>query len=189
VWRDAGLDPPRLAINVSGRQLDEEGFVDDLVAALATAGRPRPRQELEITESLILNEKRISKSMLHRLAGAGIEWSLDDFGTGYSSLTYLTKFPIANLKIDRSFVNRIPGDANSEAIVRAVLGMAGGLGMEVVIEGIETSRQAKALVAMGGRVGQGYLFHRPLVREQVQALLQNGPQPRELVLDAPNPAV
>ncbi len=93
VWRDAGLDPPRLAINVSGRQLDEEGFVDDLVAALATAGRPRPRLELEITESLILNEKRISKSMLHRLAGAGIEWSLDDFGTGYSSLTYLTSFP------------------------------------------------------------------------------------------------
>ncbi len=185
-WRDAGLDPPRVAINVSGRQLDEEGFVDDLVTALAAAGRPRPKLELEITESLILNEKRIPKSMLHRLAAAGIEWSLDDFGTGYSSLTYLTKFPIANLKIDRSFVTRLPGDASSEAIVRAVLGMAGGLGMNVVVEGIETPRQAKAVVALGGRIGQGYLFHRPLTAEQISALLADRSNPQPLVLAEPD---
>ena len=188
-WRDAGANPPRLAVNVSGRQLDEQGFVDDLAAALAAAGRPRPKLELEITESLILNEKRISKSMLHRLAGAGIEWSLDDFGTGYSSLTYLTKFPIANLKIDRSFVERIPGDTNSEAIVRAVLGMAGGLGMEVVVEGIETEKQAKALVALGGRIGQGFLFHRPLAADRILDLLRSGDATRGIVLDAPDLAV
>ena len=170
-WRDHGADPPRLAVNVSGRQLDEASFVDDMMVALTAVGRPRPKIDLEITETLLLSDTRVSRSMLHRLAGAGIGWSLDDFGTGYSSLTYLSKFPISKIKIDQSFVARLPGDGNSEAIVRAVLGMAGGLGMEVVIEGIETREQADYLVAMGGRIGQGYLFHRPLAGDQALALL------------------
>ncbi len=171
-WLEQGLEPPRLAVNVSGRQLGEENFADDLIAALAHCGHPRPHLELEITESLLLSDTRVSKAMLHRLAAAGIEWSLDDFGTGYSSLTYLAKFPIKNIKIDRSFVARLPGDENSEAIVKAIVAMARGLGMRVICEGVETGEQVAYLAALGPIIAQGYHYHRPLPPEEVTALLR-----------------
>lgn len=171
-WVAQGIDPPRLAVNVSGRQLGEEDFADELVAAMTASGRQMPRLELEITESLLLSDTRVSKAMLHRLAAAGIEWSLDDFGTGYSSLTYLAKFPIKNIKIDRSFIARLPGDDNSEAIVKAIVAMARGLGMRVITEGVETREQVAYLADLGGIIAQGYFYHRPLPAADVGELLR-----------------
>jgi diguanylate cyclase (GGDEF)-like protein len=171
-WQDQGIEPPQLAVNVSGRQLREENFADELLAAMATNGRPLPRLELEITESMLLSDTQVSKAMFHRLAALGIDWSLDDFGTGYSSLTYLAKFPIKNIKIDRSFIARVPGDENSEAIVKAIVAMAHGLGMRVITEGVETRQQVDYLAAMGGIVAQGYYYHRPLHASAVSELLR-----------------
>jgi diguanylate cyclase (GGDEF)-like protein len=170
-WREEGIDPPQLAINVSGRQLREENFADELLGAMAAGGRPLPRLELEITESMLLSDTQVSKAMFHRLAAQGIDWSLDDFGTGYSSLTYLAKFPIKKIKIDRSFVARIPGDQNSEAIVKAVVAMAQGLGMRVITEGVETRQQVDYLASMGGIIAQGYYYHRPIQASAVSELL------------------
>jgi diguanylate cyclase (GGDEF)-like protein len=172
VWREKGVEPPQLAVNVSGRQLREENFADELLAAMAASGRPVPRLELEITESMLLSDTQVSKAMFHRLAAVGIDWSLDDFGTGYSSLTYLAKFPIKKIKIDRSFIARVPGDENSEAIVKAIVAMAQGLGMRVITEGVETRQQADYLGAMDGIVAQGYYYHRPVQSSAVTELLR-----------------
>lgn len=171
-WKEQRIDPPRLAVNVSGRQLGEENFADELVAAMSASGRHLPQLELEITESLLLSDTRVSKAMLHRLAAAGIEWSLDDFGTGYSSLTYLAKFPIKNIKIDRSFIARLPGDDNSEAIVKAIVSLARGMGMRVITEGVETRQQVRYLEAMGGIIAQGYFYYRPLPAAEVTEVLR-----------------
>jgi len=181
-WRDQGIEPPLMAINVSGRQLREENFPDELLAAMAACGRPLPRLELEITESMLLSDTQVSKAMFHRLAAAGIEWSLDDFGTGYSSLTYLAKFPIKNIKIDRSFIARVPGDENSEAIVKAIVSMAQGLGMRVITEGVETQQQADYLAALGGIVAQGYYYFRPAPAGTVTDILRH----QQPVLPAPD---
>lgn len=172
-WREQGLEPPRLGINVSARQLNQESFADDLINALIACGPERPMLELEITESLLMSDTRVSKAMLHRLAAAGIEWSLDDFGTGYSSLTYLAKFPVKNIKIDRSFVARLPGDESSEAIVMAIVAMARGLSMRVICEGVETREQVDYLSKMGDVIAQGYYFHRPLKAEDITVLLRS----------------
>jgi diguanylate cyclase (GGDEF)-like protein len=187
-WREQGIDPPQLAVNVSGRQLREENFADELLAAMAACGRPQPRLELEITESMLLADTQVSKAMFHRLAAAGIKWSLDDFGTGYSSLTYLAKFPINNIKIDRSFIARVPGDDNSEAIVKAIVSMAQGLGMRVITEGVETQQQVDHLSALGGIIAQGYYYHRPAPAETVTDILLRqhdlatvGPEPEPVL--------
>jgi EAL domain-containing protein (putative c-di-GMP-specific phosphodiesterase class I) len=139
---------------------------------MTQSGYPLPRLELEITESLLLSGMKIAKGTFRRLVAAGLEWSLDDFGTGYSSLTYLTKYPIHNLKIDRSFVTRLPGDESSEAIVKAILAMAKGLGMQVVVEGVETKDQIDYLKSIGAVVVQGYYYYRPLAADAISDLLR-----------------
>lgn len=171
-WRELGLEPPRLAVNVSGRQLHEENFADELIAAISVSGRPMPLLELEITESLLLADTQVSKAMFHQLAAMGIEWSLDDFGTGYSSLTYLAKFPIRNIKIDRSFIARVPGNENSEAIVKAIIAMARGLGMRVITEGVETQEQVDYLLELGQLIGQGYYYSKPVSPDEITRLLR-----------------
>jgi diguanylate cyclase (GGDEF)-like protein len=171
-WREEGLRPPRLGVNVSGRQLHEENFPDELLAAMSSSGRVQPKLELEITESLLLADTLVSKAMFHQLAALGIEWSLDDFGTGYSSLTYLAKFPITSIKIDRSFIARVPGNENSEAIVKAIVAMAHGLGMRVITEGVETREQVEYLSALGDIVAQGYFYYRPQSATVIDELLR-----------------
>jgi diguanylate cyclase (GGDEF)-like protein len=171
-WREEGIEPRRLAINISGRQLADDDFASELLATMTQSGYPLPRLELEITESLLLSGMKIAKGTFRRLVAAGLEWSLDDFGTGYSSLTYLTKYPIHNLKIDRSFVTRLPGDESSEAIVKAILAMAKGLGMQVVVEGVETKDQIDYLKSIGAVVVQGYYYYRPLAADAISDLLR-----------------
>ena len=127
--------------------------------------------EVELTESTLMENKDIAKSILERLKEMGLTIAIDDFGTGYSSLAYLKSFPIDILKIDRSFINDIITDPNDAAITRAIVAMAHGLELKVVAEGVETEEQLKFLQAIGCNQYQGFLFSRPLPAAELAALL------------------
>jgi diguanylate cyclase (GGDEF)-like protein/PAS domain S-box-containing protein len=157
-----GPDGPPVGVNLSPRQLAYPGIVDDVVAALAHAGVPADRLLLELTESAFLEESESPLPALERLKRLGIRLALDDFGTGYSSLAYLQRFPLDSLKIDRAFVAEMTEDGRAAALVQAVVTMARSLDLTVVPEGIETEAQRQALLALGCRYGQGFLFGRPL---------------------------
>ena len=155
-------DLPRLAmsVNLSPRQL-VEGIVAEVEQHLRDTGLPGHELILEITESALLESGPDVSDILQRLRATGARLCLDDFGTGYSSLRYLQQFPIDELKIDRSFVAAVDGDLASEPIARMLLGLAKALGIGVVAEGIETTRQRDRLLTLGCRLGQGYLFSKP----------------------------
>ncbi|MCZ4305025.1 EAL domain-containing protein [Zoogloeaceae bacterium G21618-S1] len=164
-WREAGFIPPRVAINVSGRQLRRLDFLGDLCGILEEE-RCRPEWiEIEVTESDILKDAEPAIATLHGIREMGISLSLDDFGTGFSSLSYLKRLPINTLKIDRSFIDGLPNDTNDRAIVQAILAMGRSLGIQVLAEGVETPAQVAALRLMGCSTAQGYHFGRPALAE------------------------
>lgn len=165
--RAAGWTPdpaigPRVAVNVSPVQLAGGGLPVLVAAALADAGLPAHRLEVEITESVYLQADDAVRAQLHALADMGVSVAMDDFGTGYSSLTSLRELPINVVKLDRSFVAGLGTDAQDEAIVRSTIGLARALDAEVVGEGIEHVRQHQLLRALGCDRGQGFLLGRPL---------------------------
>ena len=139
--------------------------------ALAAHGMTPDWLELEITESMLMHSTERVIAMMDELAHSGIALSLDDFGTGYSSLSYLKRFPIDTLKIDRSFVINIPGDANDCAIAGAIVGMAKQLGHKVIAEGVETSDQLAFLKSLGCDEFQGYLFSAPVTADKFALML------------------
>jgi diguanylate cyclase (GGDEF)-like protein/PAS domain S-box-containing protein len=167
----AGREPLRVAVNFSPRQLSHPTAVQSVVDALERSGLPAELLCVEITESALLEEGATTLGTLTRLRELGVRLALDDFGTGYSSLTYVRRFPIDTLKIDRSFVAGIAGSSEDEAIVTAVLSMGKALGVNVVAEGVETEEQADLLRSLGCRLAQGYLFSRPVAADAVGALL------------------
>ena len=173
-WRAEGLDPPPCAINVSRRQLAGDTLVDDVRQALADHALPPRLLEVEVTESLLMSDTGRSQSVLAALRAMGVGIAIDDFGTGYSSLAYLKRFPLRTLKIDRSFVQGLPEDADDAAITRAVVAMAHSLGLRVVAEGVETPAQHLSLRRLGCDVLQGYLFGRPADPREIEALLRLG---------------
>ena len=116
---------------------------------------------VEVTEHVLLDNPALVKRTLQKLRGAGVTIALDDFGTGYSSLSYLHQFPLQALKIDRSFVSELTTSTGSGAVVRAILALAGSLGMQVIAEGIETDEQRSALLKLGCELGQGFLLGQP----------------------------
>ncbi|WP_296225592.1 putative bifunctional diguanylate cyclase/phosphodiesterase [Ralstonia sp. UBA689] len=160
----------RVSVNLSGRQARDPGLVKSVLDVLHETGLPPHLLELEITESVLMEDIEANIALLESLHAAGISLSIDDFGTGYSSLAYLQRFPIQKLKIDRSFVQRMPGDG--EAIAGAVIAMAHNLNMEVVAEGVEDPEQLALLRKAGCDLGQGYLFSRPLQAEPLIAWLK-----------------
>ncbi|MBT0962465.1 putative bifunctional diguanylate cyclase/phosphodiesterase [Denitromonas iodatirespirans] len=162
-WRAAGYRPPRVAVNVSGRQLRRLDFLSTVCAILDETGCRPEWIELEVTESDILKDAEPAIATLHGIREMGIALSLDDFGTGFSSLSYLKRLPINTLKIDRSFIDGLPDDGNDRAIVQAVLAMGRSLGIAVLAEGVETPAQVHALRLMGCGSAQGYHFGRPAV--------------------------
>jgi EAL domain-containing protein (putative c-di-GMP-specific phosphodiesterase class I) len=170
--RDRGERPPlRVAVNFSPRQLSHPKAVETVVAALDQAGLAPSLLCVEITESALVDDAASTLNTLNRLKEMGVTLALDDFGTGYSSLTYVRRFPIDTLKIDRSFIDGIVGSSEDEAIVTAVLSMGRALGVHVVAEGVETEEQADRLRVLGCKLAQGYLFSRPVAPEAVRALL------------------
>ncbi|MET3523540.1 bifunctional diguanylate cyclase/phosphodiesterase [Mesorhizobium abyssinicae] len=161
---------PWLAVNVSPLQLRDAGFAEQVASILADTGLAPQRLQLEITESVLLENSDASRAALTALRESGVGIVLDDFGTGYSSLSYLRRHAIDKLKIDRSFVRLLDGEANAAAIVKALIDLAVALGVDVTAEGVETEAQKILLVAMGCRQFQGYFLSPPLEPAQLLGL-------------------
>jgi EAL domain-containing protein (putative c-di-GMP-specific phosphodiesterase class I) len=157
LWLQRGRSLP-IAVNVSALQFQQAHFVDRVASVLAVAGVPARLLELELTESILLHDADEALQRLQALARLGVRLSIDDFGTGYSSLAYLKRLPIDKLKIDRSFIAGLPGDARDAGIVRAILQMGQALGMKVIAEGVETEAQRRFLAEAGCDEFQGFLF-------------------------------
>jgi len=176
-WRDRFPAYPHLFVNVniSGHDLAEPKFADQVRETLGQYGLPPSRLTLEITENTLMQQLDDGGKTLARLRELGVGLSVDDFGTGYSSLSHLSTLPISSLKIDRSFVDRLDGDSDDSEIVRAVIQLGGALGIGVVAEGIETESQLQRLRHFGCSYGQGYHLARPLTVRQVEALLGESP--------------
>lgn len=170
-WQENGYADLNLAVNLSPRQLKDDGIVDVILRALHATGLDPRSIELEITESALIHNEERAAVVLERLRAAGIRISLDDFGTGYSSLSYLKRFRVNSIKIDQSFVRGIGSDREDEAIIAAILSMAHNLDLRVVAEGVETQAQLDFLRARGCDEVQGYLLSRPLSAEAFAALL------------------
>jgi EAL domain-containing protein (putative c-di-GMP-specific phosphodiesterase class I) len=167
-----------VAVNVSGRQLEEPGLVRDVESALLDSGLAPEALLLEITESAAMRDTAHTLGALRALKALGVRLAIDDFGTGYSSLSYLQRFPIDVLKIDRAFVAPLGGplgrrgrEDEGRAFARTVLALADALGLGTVAEGVESPAQRDALVALGCTLGQGFLFARPVPPEQLGALV------------------
>ena len=173
-WLDAGCNDFTVAVTLSARQLQQPDLAKRVQQTLDTTGLPARHLELEITESLLLNDTEQNIALLHRLHDLGIRLALDDFGTGYSSLSYLKKFPFDLLKIDQSFVRGLPDNQEDAAIVDSIITMGHKLGMKVIAEGVETNEQSALLRWLDCNLVQGYLIGRPLPTAQVEKLLFQG---------------
>ena len=167
-WEEDGLHfAGKLAINVSSRQLDEDGLAHRVQRLLG--GVAPSRIVLELTESAMMRTPEISLAQMRLLQDAGFAWAVDDFGVGYSSLTYLTRMGARYIKVDRTFVSRVPGNTHDESVVRTIVAMARSMGMELVAEGIETTQQRDYLQSIGCRYGQGFLLGKPIAADAFAA--------------------
>jgi diguanylate cyclase (GGDEF)-like protein/PAS domain S-box-containing protein len=172
-WRDAGLEPIRIAVNISARQMQRQDLVERIVN-LARQYEISPSDlEIELTESILMANPQEVSSMLSRLRDIGVVVAIDDFGTGYSSLAYLRRLPIDVLKIDRSFVLNADRDEGDAQVVKLILAFGQALKLDIVAEGVETESQAEFLRACGCTTAQGYLYSRPQPAAQIEAWLRN----------------
>jgi diguanylate cyclase (GGDEF)-like protein/PAS domain S-box-containing protein len=177
-WRRRRLVGPdvTVSVNVSIRQITDSGLVDHVRAALDESGLDPSNLVLELTESTLIDNPQLVRTVLGELLALGVAVELDDFGTGYSSLTVLHDFPGDTLKIDRAFVETMIDRSESETIVRSIVSLAHSLGLRVTAEGIEDADQLTALTALGCEYGQGFHFSRPLPAAEVEALLAQSPR-------------
>jgi len=162
LWQDSGELPARVAVNLSPLQFRRPDFVETVTRVLTDTGLDPSNLELEITENVVMADFELTEKTLHSLFELGVHLVVDDFGTGYSSLTYLKRFPVCKLKIDRSFVNEITTSSEDAAIVTAIIKMAHSLNLQVIGEGIETTEQMNFLQAQDCNEFQGYLFTKAL---------------------------
>lgn len=169
-WREMG-HLLNISVNLSPRQLSEPDLIAEFQNAFVKTGFPPTQIILEITESLMLNNPDETVVVLQELKDLGIRIAIDDFGTGYSSLAYLRRFPIDTLKIDRSFLQDIPGDADSSALTAAVVGLGHSMHLNVIAEGVETSEQRDFLIEHKCQMMQGFWFSRPKPADDITALL------------------
>jgi diguanylate cyclase (GGDEF)-like protein len=163
-----------VAVNISAVQFRGSSLLPVIVNALAASGLHPTRLEIEITETVLLQDREAILAVLHQLRALGIRIAMDDFGTGYSSLTYLQSFPFDKIKIDRSFVKDITDNAGSLYIVRAVAALANGMGMAATAEGVETAEQRDKIAAIGCTEMQGYLFSKPLPIAEIERRFLSG---------------
>jgi EAL domain-containing protein (putative c-di-GMP-specific phosphodiesterase class I) len=160
-WAPAMGGPPRMAVNVSARQLDDRDFVRRVARILERTGMPPGALMLEITETVLIAEEADHETTLTVLKDLGVQLAIDDFGTGYSSLAYLRRFPVDQLKVDRSFVKDVAEHGDTR-IMQAVVRLAHDLGLEVVAEGVETPAELDVVQGLGCDVVQGYLLGQPV---------------------------
>ncbi|HEX8960668.1 MAG TPA: EAL domain-containing protein [Geobacteraceae bacterium] len=171
-WQESGHPPVHVAVNISGRQFRHVDLVRTVGQTLNEMEIDPRLLSLEITESVIMHEVESALETLYELNRMGVQLAIDDFGTGYSSLGYLRRFPIAKLKIDQSFVRDVTTNPNDAAIVSSIIALGLGMDMEVIAEGVETEEQLRFLSEKGCKVGQGYLFSKPLPPADVALFLQ-----------------
>lgn len=170
-WQNAGLPPIVMAVNVSARQFVDPRFINHVEEALAESGLAAEYLELELTEHALMNDVATASAAMNAVKSLGVRLSVDDFGTGYANLDVLRNFPMDLLKIDRSFVESLPGDAATKAIASAVIQLAHDLKLTVVAEGVETGAQRDYLRGQGCMEAQGYLFSAPLGAPDIAAIL------------------
>jgi diguanylate cyclase (GGDEF)-like protein/PAS domain S-box-containing protein len=176
-WQDgAGDDRLQVSVNLSARQLTRASLVDVLEETLAQQDLPPGTLALELTESALMEAALSNPTILQRLKDAGARLGVDDFGTGYSSLTYLRRFPVDFIKIDRTFMRGLGSDPGDTAIVKAVIGLGKALGLLTIAEGVETSRHLELLRELGCDLAQGYYFSRPVPAEAVTEMLAARPR-------------
>jgi EAL domain-containing protein (putative c-di-GMP-specific phosphodiesterase class I) len=166
----ASWDGVSVAVNVSGNQLTDPGFVDLVVLAAAEGGLPLARLELELVENVLIENFELVHDVLAKLRSLGVRIALDDFGAGYSSLSYLRKLPLDKLKIDKSFVDDLHSPI-SAAIIHAIVALARALGLKITAEGVETEAQRLFLRVCGCDLLQGYLFSQPIAADSVNTML------------------
>jgi len=170
-WREQGLDLPRISVNVSARQFRHHDFIDVVESCLLTLLADAKSLEIELTESVFVDDLAKARETLEKLKATGVYVSIDDFGTGYSSLGYLKHLTFDAVKVDQSFIHELPNDRKSEAIIRAVLAMCHTLGKVVVAEGIETDSQFHYLRKAGVDIGQGFRIGRPMPPDEFASYL------------------
>jgi diguanylate cyclase (GGDEF)-like protein len=180
-WRAKGLPPIRMGVNLFPAQFRNGSLLQDVKHALSESGLPPAALELEITENIALGREDGTLSPLKELRARGVGIAFDDFGTGYASLSYLTRYPLTRIKIDRSFIQKIGAQSAAEdtAIVRSIIVMGRNLGLEVIAEGVETTAQADFLKTEGCPEMQGFLFSKPLPANAFERYLRSG------ILDGP----
>ncbi len=172
-WKRAGVSPPRISINLSSVQLQSPGFLDMVEDALAETGCEGADFEFELTEGVLVDISPEVSARLARLKSLGFKLALDDFGSGHASFAYLRRFPVDKIKIDQIFVRQLTVGSSDALIVKAMIGMAHSLGIDVIAEGIETKRQRDFLIEEGCASGQGYFYSVPLKPEDFATMLQH----------------
>jgi EAL domain-containing protein (putative c-di-GMP-specific phosphodiesterase class I) len=170
-WQDAGFAPMTVCVNVSARQFREKNWVSRVANALRESGLEAKYLELELTESLIMQDIEQAVATMREFQILGVQLSIDDFGTGYSSLAALKRFPVARLKIDKSFIDDIPHDENGKAVARAIISLGQNLNLRVTAEGVETEDQVAFLRENNCDEMQGYYFSRPIPVPDIEKLL------------------
>jgi diguanylate cyclase (GGDEF)-like protein len=177
-WLDEGIGPLTLSVNVSARQFRDPELVSAVRDILERTGFPPRLLQLELTESMLMNDPAASAARMRELAQHGIRIAIDDFGTGYSSLAYLKRFSLDTLKVDRSFVKDMLADAGSASIVSAVIGLAHNLHLSVTAEGVETAEQQEALRAHRCDTMQGFLFAKPMPATEAASFMRSKREPQ-----------
>jgi EAL domain-containing protein (putative c-di-GMP-specific phosphodiesterase class I) len=177
-WTDAGLGSVPVAVNVSAAEFRAKDFLSGVRAALIATGVEPRNLELELTESVLMEDAESAVITLLALKAMGVQLAIDDFGTGFSSFTYLQRFPVDTLKIDRSFVQQIAADPGGINLVSAMINIGKSLNQRVVAEGVENRSQLNFLQSHGCDEGQGYYFSHPVVAEQAGSLFKTGLQQR-----------
>jgi EAL domain-containing protein (putative c-di-GMP-specific phosphodiesterase class I) len=172
LWNDAGLGVVPVAVNVSASELADKDFVSGVRAVLIATGVEPANLELELTESVLMQDAESTVRTLGALKAMGVRLAIDDFGTGYSSFTYLRRFPVDALKRHQSFVQEITADPGDATIVSAMINIGKSLKQRVIAEGVETRAQLNFLQRHGCNEGQGYYFSRPVVPEQAEKLIE-----------------
>jgi len=187
-WQEAGLDVPTVAVNISARQFKDEQMLDRICRIVDETGVDPELIELELTESILMDDVERTLAVLHETRRMGFHISIDDFGTGYSSLSYLKQFPVDNLKVDASFIRNLPMNQEDGQITRTIVAMATNLGLGVIAEGVETQAQQDFLQDVGCYRVQGFRYSRPVTAEQLSQQFLDHEAEVEFELEAPLPA-